>query len=335
MSWYNTGFYFFSKGPVVRKLTPLKIALRTALAIIALLIVVVCCLFLFKERLIYYPVKGLTLSIAQTGWDFEEVWLTGSSGAKVNSWYLPRGPKAVLLLHGNGGNLEEMIGRIINYHKLNYTVLAIDYEGFGLSEGKPSEEALRVDARAAWDFLIARGFSTDDILIHGFSLGGAVAARLAYDTSHKGPLVLDSTFTSLKDVADVTYPLVKPISSVLLSGQYDTLSLLGDLKPSFLIFFHSPTDEIVPYAQGLKLYETYLGGPKVLVHLEGKHMDFPLNQFFYYDAIQTVLGPVQFDSLDAEDESQKASADEGKADEPDEPDNSDNVVPGPQEPFEQ
>ncbi|MDR1658275.1 MAG: alpha/beta hydrolase [Deltaproteobacteria bacterium] len=311
MSWLTKGYYIGGKGVKVRKLTPAKIAVRTLVTVMFITVLVVSGLFIFKDKMIYFPTKGLELSLAEIGWEFEEVWLKGTNDHKVNGWYLPAGPKAVLLLNGNAGNLEKMIGRIMMYHKLGYSVMACDYEGYGLSEGTPGEETLAFDAKAARDFLIAREFKPEDILIHGFSLGGAVAVRLARDTDHRGPLILDSTFTSLQDMGEVVFPLVKPISSKLLGGQYLSLELIGSLRPSFLLVFHSFNDELIPYQQGQKLFEAYQGGPKAFVQIQGRHLDFPLNVETYYKVIEENLGsglpskeelpPLENESITSED----------------------------------
>jgi fermentation-respiration switch protein FrsA (DUF1100 family) len=304
MSWLTKAIPFGKKGVNAKKLTHTQIAARILAALLILLAVVVAALFIFKDRLLYYPAKGLELSIKDTGWPFEDVWLEGSHGERVNAWYLPSGPKAVLILHGNSDNLEMMVGRIIMYHKLGYSVLAVDYEGFGLSGGSPDEAALYHDAKAARAFLADRGYAPEDITIYGFSLGGAVAARLASETGHTGPLILDSTFTSIEDVGLHLYPAIAPISGPLLGGQYDTLGLVGSLKPSRLIVFHSFRDEIVPYAQGQNLFETYQGGPKTFVQLVGRHMDYLPNQYTYYRVIRDNLGLVGGEAAAARPEDQ-------------------------------
>ena len=65
--------------------------------------------------------------------------------------------------------------------RLGANVLALDYRGFADSEGTPTEEGLRQDARAAWQWLIDQGADPDDIVLVGQSLGTAVATNLAQD----------------------------------------------------------------------------------------------------------------------------------------------------------
>jgi pimeloyl-ACP methyl ester carboxylesterase len=293
MSWLNKGFFIGKKGVEKRILSGKTLILRavTILAILAALLMLT--LALGKNKLIFFPVKGLERNLAGIGWEFEDVWLTGSDGGKVNAWYLPGPPEAAvaLLLHGNGGNLELMIGRAIMYHKLGFGVMAVDYEGYGLSEGSPSEEAAYFDAQASWDFLISRGVKPDRILIHGFSLGGGVASWLAYQNRrHRNPIVLDSTFTNIEDVAGESTPWLKPILSLIIGGDFDTYERLKSINSSQLLVLHSPDDGLVPFKLGEKNYLDYDGGPKEFVTLTGGHMDFLTNLPSYSAAIKRLYG---------------------------------------------
>jgi fermentation-respiration switch protein FrsA (DUF1100 family) len=181
-----------------------------------------------------------------------------------------------------------MMGRIISYHKLGFGVMAIDYQGFGNSQGKPSEDAIYEDADTAFKYLTeSEGIPPDKIIIHGFSLGGGAASWLALKYRDLGsPLILDSTFTSLKDAAKEHSFLFGLGAELILRGEFDTYSRLSQIKPSLLLVFHSPEDETVAYSLGRKNYEAYLNGPKEFVTLEGAHLDYYLNQETYTEAIQ-------------------------------------------------
>jgi fermentation-respiration switch protein FrsA (DUF1100 family) len=284
------GFYLGQKGMEVRALSRKKLVLRIVVAIVVAVALLHVVLFLFKDMLIFYPGKVIELTPAQTGWDFEDVYLTSANGARINCWYLPglpENPRTVIILHGNGGNMENMLGRIITYHKLDYGVLAIDYQGYGRSGGSPTEERTYQDALAAWDFLVGqKGIEPSTITIHGFSLGGGVASYLALAKSgHKNPLVLDSTFTKAADVPATMNPLLGPTARIILGDAYDTLSRLKGISPRILLVLHSPEDDVVPYSLGQKLFESYDGGPKKFYGLEGRHLDYVFNQGVYAEAI--------------------------------------------------
>ncbi|MDR3203959.1 MAG: alpha/beta hydrolase [Deltaproteobacteria bacterium] len=291
-SW-TKGYYFGRRGLETKKLSLGKIITRIILSLMGSVAGLIILLMIFKSHLIYFPDKEIKLSPASIGWPFENLWLTTSLGVKINAWYLPGPPEAAvaLLFHGNAQNLQILMGRIIMYHKLGYGVMAIDYDGFGLSQGSPSEQALYADAEAAWQFLISRGIKPESILIHGFSLGGGVASWLALE--HKNlanPLILDSSFTNLKDAAKYNYPLIKIVLPLVLGNSYDTKKRLSQLNSSFLMIFHSPEDKTVPFDLALENFESYKGGPKDLIKLRGGHTDFPLNQDLYYQAIEQRFG---------------------------------------------
>lgn len=132
----------------------------------------------------------------------------------------------ILFFHGNAATRAADY-RIRYYNaftsRLNANVLAIDYRGFGNSEGHPTEEGLAIDAHAAWDWLIAQGADSENVLIYGHSLGTAVAAKLSADLSARNVrfrgLVLMSPFSSIHTLLE-TYqffgvlPLMKPLQLI-------------------------------------------------------------------------------------------------------------------------
>jgi abhydrolase domain-containing protein 12 len=123
--------------------------------------------------------------------------------------------------------------------RLGANVLAIDYRGFGDSEGVPSESGLAKDAQAAWDWLIFNGANPEDILIVGHSLGTAVAAKLAVDLTTQGVtfkgVTLMSPFSSIRTLLEAYHffgvlPLMKPLG--LIPGAYGSVTL--PLSPSLI-----------------------------------------------------------------------------------------------------
>ncbi|MDR2339630.1 MAG: alpha/beta fold hydrolase [Deltaproteobacteria bacterium] len=289
-AFLTKGFYFGHKGMEVRELSRGKVGLRIVVSVVVGLVILLVILKVFKNSLIFFPVKEVGLTPASTGWAFEDLYLKAEDGSRLNCWYLP-GPneskRVVLIFHGNGGNLENMVGRVMTYHKLDFGVMAVDYRGFGRSEGKPSEENTYQDAITAWDYLVnERGVDPREITIHGFSLGGGVASWLAMEKRiYKNPLILDSTFTKLSEVPATMHPLLALPARFILGDAYDTASRLNSISPSVLLVFHGPDDDIVPYKLGQELFAAYHGGPKLFFELQGKHLDYVFNQSVYADAI--------------------------------------------------
>ncbi|MDR2353068.1 MAG: alpha/beta hydrolase [Deltaproteobacteria bacterium] len=293
MGLLTRGFYMKRQGILVKNLSLGKVILRCFVSAIILLVLLLLSLIIFKNKLIFFPVEEMPLSLEDVGWEFYDVFVDGYNG-KINLWYLPAPDKeayTVILFHGNGGNLNDMIGRIILYHKLKFGVLALDYNGFGKSEGSPSEEATYQNGEAAWNYLIEQNIAPEKILLHGFSLGGGVASKVALDhKEYHNPLILDSTFTSIKDVMGYRGEFLGQIASLVVGNAFDTHSRLKEISPSHLMIFHSPEDQVVPYTLGQKNYEDYSGGPKSFVELSGEHLDFILNQMIYDKHIYAVFG---------------------------------------------
>jgi uncharacterized protein len=230
-------------------------------------------LFLFQDRLAYYPELGREMHSTprEHGMDYETLTLDTADGERLDAWFVPA-PQAhgvVLFLHGNAGNISHRMESIAMLHRLGYAVLIFDYRGYGRSSGHPSEAGLHHDAETAWKYLTdARGVTPEKIVLFGESLGGALAAHLAA-RQRPGALVLASAFTSVPDLAADLYPWLP--ARWLARLRYDTRSALARADCPVLVA-HSPDDEIVPFRHGQKLFET-APQPRVLLPLAGGHND--------------------------------------------------------------
>lgn len=230
-------------------------------------------LFLFQDRLAYYPEIGREIlsTPRDHGLDYAPLTLVTPDGEKLDAWFVPR-PQArgvVLILHGNAGNISHRMDTIAMFHRLGYGVLIFDYRGYGRSTGRPSEEGLYRDARTAWDYLTRQqGIAPGRIVLFGESLGGAVAAWLAA-REQPGALVLSSVFTSASDLAADLYPWLP--ARWLVRLRYDTRAALAAVRSPVLVA-HSPNDEIIPYRHGQELFAA-APEPKAFLALAGGHND--------------------------------------------------------------
>jgi uncharacterized protein len=203
----------------------------------------------FEERLIFFPERG---GVGPSPVGGADVWLTPAHGARIHGWHIERpGARATLLhLHGNAGNLESRRQLVTALAGLGVDVLAIDYRGYGKSEGDfPTERSANEDARAAYDWLRAQQPSLP-IVLHGESLGAGPACELALH-GQSAALILQSAFTSIPAMAAVVYPLL-PMGP-LIRTRVDNLTKLAKIAAPKL-FIHSRRDEIVPFAMGEKLF---------------------------------------------------------------------------------
>jgi pimeloyl-ACP methyl ester carboxylesterase len=168
----------------------------------------------------------------------------------------------------------------------NSDVFIIDYRGYGQSEGRPNEAGTYLDAEAAWRYLVEdRGIEPKQIIAFGRSLGGAVAAWLAIEHPPKG-LILESTFTSVPDMAARQFPFL-PVRW-LARTQYNTIDRLPQIYVPLLIS-HSPDDRIIPYSHGQRLFEV-ANTPKYFLRMKGGHNEgFLITGKPYEDMLQKFI----------------------------------------------
>src|SRR5262245_490494 len=170
-----------------------------------------------ERRGIYQPAKYPAGDWKPTAVVVQDANFTATDGTRLHGWYVrhpqPRGH--ALLLHGNAGNITLLADTLRTLNRRhNLAVLALDYRGYGRSEGTPSEQGVYQDARAARRWLAeTEKIAESDVILMGFSLGGAAAIDLAANDGARG-LVVSNTFTSLPDVAQYHWPWL-PMGLVL------------------------------------------------------------------------------------------------------------------------
>ena len=205
------------------------------------------------------------------GLPYENLTLQTSDGVKISAWFVSakKAKGVILFCHGNAGNMSHRLGSIELFHKLGYSTLIFDYRGYGKSEGSPSEKGTYMDAQAAWDYLVdTRKVSPGNIIISGRSLGGAVAAALAKD-NHPAALILESTFTSVPDLAAQLYPFLP--ARLICCFSYNTKARVAQVKCPVLVV-HSRDDEMIHISHGRALFEA-AKQPKRFLELAGGHND--------------------------------------------------------------
>jgi fermentation-respiration switch protein FrsA (DUF1100 family) len=157
----------------------------------------------------------------------------------------------MLFCHGNGGNIGDRVGTAALLSAVGFDILLYDYRGYGTSTGKADEPGTYRDARAAHDALLAQpGVDHARVFYLGESLGGAVALELATEAPPRG-LILQSTFTSIRDVARHHYPV---IPARVVPDAYPSLRRVGALKAPLLVL-HGDQDETVPLRYGRALFD--------------------------------------------------------------------------------
>ena len=217
-------------------------------------------LSLFEHSMIFYPDRKVLEDPSRIGLAFEDVEVVTDDGVRLHGWWVPRegAEVAVLWFHGNAGNISHRLERLAAFHALGVHNLIIDYRGYGKSDGRPSEKGLYRDADAVYRHLIEeRGVAPERIVLFGKSLGGAVAVDLAR-RSEVGGLVVESSFTSIVDMAERTLPILP--GRWLVRSRFDSLAKIPEVRAPVLVI-HGDRDGLVPTEMGRRLFEA-AGEPK-------------------------------------------------------------------------
>lgn len=239
------------------------------LVVLALLIPIFVWAFASMEkRLIFYPERTIWTTPADRRLSYEDVFFQTSDGVRLNGWFVPGNGKSATLLwfHGNAGNIADRVDNIALLHdRLGISIFIFDYRGYGRSEGSVSEEGTYRDAEAALAYLRSRkDVDPAKIVFFGRSLGAAVAVELAAKEPCAG-LILESPFTSVKEMADSAFPLF-PVG-FFFKTKYDALSKIKQVKVPVLIL-HGDRDEIVPFSMGRRIFEA-ANEPKMFFTIQG------------------------------------------------------------------
>lgn len=229
-------------------------------------------MYLLQERMLFLPGipgRGIDATPAAVDLKYEETAIVTADGVRLHAWWVPAaGARWTLVhFHGNAGNISHRLELLQVFHALGANVLLFDYRGYGRSEGAPGEAGLQRDAEAVWDHLVrARGLPEQSLVIHGQSMGAAVAAWLAARRRPAG-LVLESAFTSVPDIAAELYPWLP--ARALARLRLDTRGELSRVACPVLLV-HSRQDEIIPFAHGQALLAA-AREPKALLEIQGDH----------------------------------------------------------------
>lgn len=273
--------------PVRLKQHAMNIALGIAVGLVLFVVLVRA----FENRLIFFPPRypeGFAKPEA-FGIHPDEIWLTASDGVKLNAYFLAAAgsPEVLLWFHGNAENIGMGLDHLKALSGLGVNVMALDYRGYGKSEGSPNEAGVYRDADAAYQYLAeTRKFAPKDIYLYGHSLGGAVAVDLA-SRRECGGLIVESSFTSVPDMARHVYRV--PLARYLPRSRFDSMAKIARVHAPVLII-HGTQDAIVPFEMGRQLFEA-AREPKSFMPIEGAGHDDPyiVGGQSYFDRLQAFL----------------------------------------------
>jgi fermentation-respiration switch protein FrsA (DUF1100 family) len=226
---------------------------------------------IFEARLVFFPnyPDRLAGDWHPRNLAVQDVWLTSSDGTKLHAWWIPneKAKFTFLAFHGNAGNITDRAPIYEFLRDAPGNVLALEYRGYGHSEGKPTESGLYEDASTAYDYLVnVKHIDPKTIISFGQSLGTAVAAHLAAQRQ-VGAVILEAPFPSASRLAKVIFRFL-PGLSFFVRGQFDTQARVQEIH--VLIFIvHCRQDPVLPFTLGQEVYAAS-NPPKTFLEINGR-----------------------------------------------------------------
>ena len=206
--------------------------------------------------------------------DMEDVWIEFESSitgqtSQLHGLWLEADKPILLYLHGARWNVTGSAFRMRRMQELGFSVLGVDYRGFGKSSAElPSEDMAYEDARAAWDWLAAK-YPDRPRYIFGHSLGGPIAIHLAAQVTDESGTIVEGTFTSIADVVSTFKWGWMPISAFI-TQRFEAIRKIDQIGSPLLVV-HGGRDQLINPDLGRKLYEAAIE-PKLFVLVEdGSH----------------------------------------------------------------
>lgn len=259
--------------------------MRVLLAILIVYVCICTLIYLLQERLIFFPEKTARNAAFPFEQTFEEMYFSTPDKVELHGvlFKSDHSKGLIFYLHGNAGSIESW-GEIAEiYTGLHYDVFMLDYRGYGKSEGKiSSERQLHQDVTLVFDQL-KRRYPDREIIILGYSLGVAPAARLAAENP-VNLLILQAPYYSLTDMMHYHY---RVLPSIILKYKLETFKYLQKCQAPVVIF-HGDRDEVIPYASSLKL-KKWFKPTDTLITLSGLGHNGMSHNPHYLNALKTIL----------------------------------------------
>lgn len=266
----------------------MKTAKRIIKVLLFLIILAISMLYFFQEKLIFYS-STLPREYQYTFQsDFKELFLKADDGAVLNGLHFKvDNPKGVIIYnHGNKGELDtwghwaELLA-----NRYSYDVVLWDYRGYGKSTGKRRQKHMLDDGLLFYNYC-KEIYNEDVITVYGRSLGGFFATHMILRNSPK-KLILESTPSSLEDVARGMYPIL-PVKWLLKFKFQNTNNIMQIKTPSYLI--HGTADDLIPFEQGQFLFKNSAATVKEFYPIEGgNHNNLSDFEEAYFRALDAVL----------------------------------------------
>ncbi len=245
-------------------------------------------LFFLQDSLLFFPSTHVAATPEDEGLEYERFTVPSTDGAQLSGWYIPS-PDArgvVLYHHGNAGNIGGRVGPASRLHAQHLDVVMFDYRGYGESTGAPSEQGILADSRAVYEWLIEeKSVPPSRIVLWGRSLGGAAAIATAAEVPCAA-LVVESSFTSITDMATLQYPWLVG-TRWLVRHPFKSAERIVEVSVPTLVA-HGEDDGLIPVAHGQRL-RALAPNARALVALRGGHNGAGLTDPQHADVVDEFL----------------------------------------------
>lgn len=228
-----------------------------------------------QDAMFFQPKRALAATPPDVGLAHDDVTITTDDGVALHAWWLPRAadatgpgePYTLLYLHGANTNLGDRVDALAFWHGLGFAILALEYRGYGRSDGRATELGLYADVHAAWRWLTSvRGCDPSVVMVAAESMGVSLATELAV-RERPAAMVLEAGFTCAADVAMRRYPWLPVRQMIRLS--LSNLDRIGRVRCPKLIV-HSVSDTLVPITMGRRLHQR-AAPPRDILTIRGAH----------------------------------------------------------------
>jgi pimeloyl-ACP methyl ester carboxylesterase len=285
---------------------------KKLILLVIVLVIIFVVLIYVKNVMLYHPMPAIPekydkfyqrlLHLTETKNHINNTKIPTTDGILLDTVYIknPDTSKCIIFFHGNAGNLSmrfDMIKFLYNYA----SVIIFDYRSFGKSNGDSlnlSSHGLKKDAEAVWNFAITKlNINANDISLFGESLGCSIAIYLAAKLSkqmdsqfYPHSLILNAPFYSLSSIIEIMFNKINisffgKILSIFIGREYQSDKWISFVNhKTKIIIAHSPRDEIVPYKEGLNLYNLVIKTHNNVkfVNIRGTHNNLGLTDNYIY-----------------------------------------------------
>jgi hypothetical protein len=238
------------------------VALLVALVLLKLLVIWI------EPRMAFFPRRGVQATPAAVSLSYEDLRIQTEDGETLHGWWLEHpSPRAqVIFWHGNGGNLSLWMDVIVELRRRGFSVLAVDYRGYGLSTGTPSEKGIYRDAAATVkEFARRRQRPGAPLIFWGRSIGCPVAASII-SVQRPDAVVLESPMPDARSLLRANPVLW--LLSFLSSYRFSTSRFLTTYDGPLLVI-HGDADSIVPFKAGQQVFRDAKAARGVFVAIPG------------------------------------------------------------------